>query len=89
MSAIKHPVCICSLFLAAALLSLAGPAHGQATVPSLTPTIKGYRVGGVTVEVVRNVYVADLEISSGRLRPKGNATNSHQASVALPALPST
>lgn len=71
MSSTKHSLCICLLFSATTLLGLAPPAHGQATVRSLTPVIEGHAVGGVTVDLIGNVYVADFGESVWKITPEG------------------
>jgi hypothetical protein len=49
-----------SLLLMCALVVAAVPAHGQVAIRSLTDVIEGHRVGGVTIDLIGNIYVLTL-----------------------------
>jgi DNA-binding beta-propeller fold protein YncE len=71
VSSRKYALKIRLLFLAAAQIALAGFAHGQATVRSLTPIIEGHQVGGVAVDLIGNLYVADFGEFVWKITPEG------------------
>jgi len=54
-----------------ALLSAAVSASAQAEIRSLTEAIDGHAVGGVTVDLVGNIYVADFGDFVWKITPEG------------------
>jgi DNA-binding beta-propeller fold protein YncE len=71
VSSRKYALRIRLLFLAAAQIALAGSAQAQATVRSLTPIIDGHQVGGVAVDLIGNLYVADFGDLVWKITPEG------------------
>ena len=61
----------CKLLLIPLLLLAAGSAHPQATIRSLTGIIEGHQVGGVTIDLVGNIYVADFGDIVWKITPEG------------------
>jgi sugar lactone lactonase YvrE len=61
----------CKLSFILALLLAALSAHGQATIRSLTGVIEGHQVGGVTIDLVGNIYVADFGDIVWKITPEG------------------
>lgn len=51
----SRTICVVSALLIAAV-----SAHAQTEIRSLTGIIEGHRVGGVTVDLIGNIYVADF-----------------------------
>jgi sugar lactone lactonase YvrE len=54
-----------------ALLLLAATAHAHTEIRSLTGVIEGHLVGGVTIDMVGNVYVADFGDLVWKITPEG------------------
>jgi DNA-binding beta-propeller fold protein YncE len=52
-------------------LLLAGPANAQVAIRSLTGVIEGHEVGGVTIDMIGNVYAADFGDVVWRITPEG------------------
>jgi DNA-binding beta-propeller fold protein YncE len=61
-----------AVLLALALLSMAVSAHAQVAIHSLTGIIEGHQVGGVTIDLVGNVYVADFGDEVWKITPEGD-----------------
>jgi DNA-binding beta-propeller fold protein YncE len=59
------------LLLMCVLVLAAISAHGQVTIRSLTDVIEGHQVGGVTIDLVGNIYVADFGDVVWKLTPEG------------------
>lgn len=59
---------------AAALLLVSSPLSAQVEIRSLTGTIEGHEVGGVTIDMIGNVYAADFGDIVWRLTPEGQRT---------------
>ena len=59
------------LLLVLALLFAAVSAPAQATIRSLTDVIEGHQVGGVTIDLVGNIYVADFGDVVWKITPEG------------------
>lgn len=60
--------------LAAALAALAlvnAPAHAQPEIRSLTGVIEGHEVGGVSIDMIGNIYAADFGDVVWRITPEG------------------
>jgi sugar lactone lactonase YvrE len=60
-----------ALLAAVALLFAAVPLSAQVTIRSLTGIIAGHAVGGVTLDLVGNIYVADFGDVVWRITPEG------------------
>src|SRR5215468_7188154 len=58
------------LFVFGLLLS-STPSHGQTVIRSLTGIIEGHQVGGVTIDLIGNVYVADFGEDVWKISPEG------------------
>jgi len=58
------------LFVSTLLLA-AVSARAQATIRSLTHVIEGHQVGGVTIDLVGNIYVADFGDFVWKITPEG------------------
>jgi hypothetical protein len=54
-----------------ALLFAAVSARAQAAIRSLTEVIEGHAVGGVTIDLVGNIYVADFDDVVWKITPEG------------------
>lgn len=63
--------CTRALLLVLALLSVPVFARAQAEIRSLTKVIDGHAVGGVTVDLVGNIYVADFGDFVWKITPEG------------------
>jgi sugar lactone lactonase YvrE len=61
----------CFLLLVAALLGAPRPARAQAAIRSLTEAIEGHQVGGVAIDLVGNLYVADFGDLVWKITPEG------------------
>ena len=59
------------LSLVWALLLAATTAHAQTQIRSLTGIIDGHQVGGVTIDMVDNIYVADFGDVVWKITPEG------------------
>ena len=59
-----------SLFV---VLLAAIPAGAQPEIRSLTPVIEGHNVGGVTIDLVGNIYVADFGDIVWKITPQRKA----------------
>jgi DNA-binding beta-propeller fold protein YncE len=60
------------LSLAAALLPLlAMPGHAEPRIHALTGVIDGHAVGGVTIDMVGNLYVGDFDDEVWKITPEG------------------
>jgi DNA-binding beta-propeller fold protein YncE len=55
-----------------ALILAAATAHAQPGIRSLTGVIEGHQVGGVTIDLVGNIYVADFGDLVWRITPEGD-----------------
>jgi DNA-binding beta-propeller fold protein YncE len=64
-----HRRCICALLLVSCLA--AASACAQTQIRSLTGVIEGHQVGGVTIDLVGNVYVADFGDLVWKITPEG------------------
>src|SRR5437879_10795005 len=53
------------------LLIAAVSARGQAKIRSLTGMIEGHQVGGVTIDLTGNIYVADFGDTVWKITPEG------------------
>jgi sugar lactone lactonase YvrE len=60
-----------ALVLVSTLLVAAGSAAAQTEIRSLTEVIVGHQVGGVTIDLVGNVYVADFGEVVWKITPEG------------------
>jgi DNA-binding beta-propeller fold protein YncE len=60
-----------ALVVVLALLFAAGPAGAQPKIRSLTGIIEGHQVGGVTVDLIGNIYVADFGDFVWKITPEG------------------
>ena len=54
-----------------ALLLASGAAQAQTEIHAFTEVIEGHRVGGVTIDQIGNVYVADFGDTVWRISPEG------------------
>jgi len=61
------------------VLLAAIPARAQPEIRSLTPVIQGHNVGGVTIDLVGNIYVADFGDIVWKITPEGKRTVSSLA----------
>src|SRR3984893_672579 len=61
-----------ALLVALALLFATFSARAQAEIRSLTQVIDGHAVGGVTVDLVGNLYVADFGDLVWKITPEGD-----------------
>src|SRR5437870_7961389 len=61
----------CQLLFVLALLCTAVCAVAQTTIRSLTGIIEGHQVGGVTIDLVGNIYVADFGEVVWKITPEG------------------
>ncbi len=59
---------------AAALLLASSPSSARVEIRSLTGIIEGHEVGGVTIDMIGNVYAADFGDVVWRLTPEGQRT---------------
>src|SRR5688572_20905931 len=59
---------------AAALFLSSAPLGAQVEIRSLTGTIEGHEVGGVTIDMIGNVYVADFGDIVWKVTPEGQRT---------------
>ena len=57
------------LFLALSLVVV--PADGQPKIRSLTSVMEGHQVGGVTIDLIGNIYVADFDDLVWKITPEG------------------
>jgi DNA-binding beta-propeller fold protein YncE len=62
------------LATAAALFLSSAPLGAQVEIRSLTGTIEGHEVGGVAIDMIGNVYVADFGDIVWRVTPEGQRT---------------
>src|SRR5437016_14603894 len=60
-----------SLLLMCLIVLAAVSAHGQAAIRSLTDVIEGHQVGGVTIDLVGDIYIADFGDVVWRITPEG------------------
>ncbi len=60
----------CAVLFASSLILAAAPIHAQPRIRSLTKVIVGHHVGGVTVDLVGNLYVADFGDDVWKLTPE-------------------
>jgi DNA-binding beta-propeller fold protein YncE len=60
-----------ALLLVPALFSMAVSACAQARIRSFTDVIEGHAVGGVTIDLVGNIYVADFGDLVWKITPEG------------------
>ena len=60
-----------ALLLVSTLLVVAVSARAQARIRSLTDVIEGHAVGGVTIDLVGNIYVADFGDFVWKITPEG------------------
>lgn len=58
----------------AALLPWSAPTGAQVEIRSLTGTVEGHEVGGVTIDMIGNVYAADFGDIVWKLTPEGQRT---------------
>lgn len=58
----------------AALLTWSAPTGAQVEIRSLTGTVEGHEVGGVTIDMIGNVYAADFGDIVWKLTPEGQRT---------------
>ena len=58
----------------AAVPLLTGAAHAQLSIHSLTDVIEGHEVGGVTIDMIGNVYAADFGDVVWKVTPEGVRT---------------
>jgi DNA-binding beta-propeller fold protein YncE len=63
--------CGLTFWFGSALLFAAVPADAQSEIRSLTGIIEGHQVGGVTVDLVGNIYVADFGDYVWKITPDG------------------
>jgi len=61
----------CGLVLLSSLLFVTTSVRAQAVIRSLTGVIEGHQVGGVTIDLVGNVYVADFGDFVWKITPEG------------------
>src|SRR5215510_14381718 len=54
-----------------ALLLTSASAHAQAAIHPITGIIEGHQVGGVTIDLVGNLYVADFGDVVWKITPEG------------------
>ena len=59
---------------AAALFLLSAPTGAQVEIRALTGTLEGHDVGGVTIDMIGNVYVADFGDIVWKVTPEGQRT---------------
>jgi hypothetical protein len=59
---------------AVALLVLCAPLGAQVEIRVLTGTVEGHEVGGVTIDMIGNVYVADFGDIVWKVTPEGQRT---------------
>src|SRR5687768_18273931 len=59
---------------AVALFLSSAPLGAQVEIRSLTGTIEGHEVGGVTIDMIGNVYVADVGDIVWKVTPEGQRT---------------
>ena len=59
---------------AALTLLSAGSARAEATIRALTPIIEGHTVGGVSIDLIGNIYVADFGDDVWKITPEGKRT---------------
>ena len=60
-----------ALLIVMALLLTAVSAHAQTKIRSLTGLIEGHAVGGVTIDALGNIYVADFGETVWKITPEG------------------
>ncbi len=60
-----------ALLFVLAMFFAAVSAHAQTEIHSITPVINGHRVGGVAVDLVGNIYVADFGDFVWKITPDG------------------
>src|SRR5205814_4223957 len=60
-----------ALLFVMALLLTAVSAHAQTKIRSLTGLIEGHAVGGVTIDALGNIYVADFGETVWKITPEG------------------
>lgn len=77
-----------ALLLVLSLLFATASVRGQTKIRSLT-NVEGHAVGGVTVDLVGNIYVPTLATLSGRSPRRASVTYLRQAFMAPPATQST
>jgi len=63
--------CHRTFWLGVTLLFAAVSAHAQTQIRSLTGIIEGHQVGGVTTDLVGNIYVADFADYVWKITPEG------------------
>ena len=61
----------CSLSFVLALFLVAGPVCAQTKIHALTEVIDGHSVGGVTIDLVGNLYIADFGDLVWKITPDG------------------
>ena len=62
----QSAICVVSALLIAAV-----SAHAETEIRSLTGIIEGHRVGGVTVDLIGNIYVPDFGDYAWKITPEG------------------
>src|SRR5947209_20529812 len=79
----------CALLFVLALLCAAVCAGAQTTIRSLTGIIEGHQVGGVTIDLIGNIYVADFGDLVWKITPQGERQVFASVFMAPPETPST
>jgi len=74
-----------ALLLVFGLLFVAVSAHAEIKIHALTKVIEGHSTGGVTVDALGNIYVADFGEIVWKITPKASVTHLHQVFTAHPA----
>ena len=62
----------CTLLFALVLLLSPASACAQTTIRSLTGVLEGHQVGGVTIDLIGNIYVADFGEVVWKITPEGD-----------------
>src|SRR6266516_5300502 len=78
-----------ALLFVLALLFAPVSVRAETEIRSLTSIIEGHQVGGVTIDLVGNIYVADFGDLVWKITPEGERQVFASAFMAPPATPST
>lgn len=73
--------------LLSALLAATGSPRAQVVVRSLTEVIEGHQVGGVAIDLVGNLYVADFGDIVWKITPEGQRQEFASGFYGASALP--